>query len=256
MRKNVAAALLLLLEKGFCRCCPVSPVGGGEADTRRIYSGARIRTPPLLWNMTMRVRAALLTLLLGQVGVAVAEQSTAPFGWDLSYRTLFKQKVPENDTVARYYRDTADKKGKLAAYALPPGLFARDHIADADVAVLVDTQAFWYFSHRMATLYVKTSRGGFMYQFDSKSGRVESTQIRPERIAALYDKLVVAEPAAPSFEFPFEAPKGYVYSGYGGAVSLFRQGNSTQFLITPEDILRKNYSPGRITELIRSTVGR
>jgi len=204
----------------------------------------------------MCLKFSVWLVLIGNYSVVFADNTHSPINWDLSYHPLFKEKAPKNDTVAKFFRDSAEKKGQLAQYALPPEFFQSDRMANAEIAVLVDYQAFWYFGHRTAALYVKTARGASMHHYNSKSGRVESTEARPDKVVALYDKLLAAGPTKPTFEFPFKTPAGFVYSGYGGAVSLYRLGESKQFLITPEDIVHKDFQLGRVQEIIRGTVGR
>ena len=207
-----------------------------------------------------------LNIILTLVGVLfvsnlAADSATNPFGWDLSYQQLFKANgLPENDTVAKFYRDAVDVNTSqplnMKGMALPQELFAGLEAKDIQNAIFIDYQAFWFFGHRVSSLYVRSAKNVFIRSYNSKNQTVEQRPIKPERYESFHKALVEWSQSEPDLDAKFKAPKGYVYSGYIGAVSLYQGANKHQFLLTPDDIVHKDMSPGTMMTLQNAVEGR
>ena len=178
-----------------------------------------------------------------------------PFGWDLSYKTLFKgARVPANDTVAIFFTSRRPKNAK-PDYSFPHELFSDVKLDEVQTAILIDYQSFWYLGHRMISLYIRKPDSAYVDLYETKSGKTRRRVLELERFDRMSKALALMHQAKPTFEHKFKAPEGYVFSGYVGVLSQYRNGQTTQFLLTPEDLLRRDMSPGRVTKTVNPAMG-
>jgi hypothetical protein len=192
------------------------------------------------------------TAILACPDVAAADN---PFGWDLSYKTLFKRaRVPNNDTVAIFFTSRRPKNAK-PDYSFPQELFSDIKRDEVQTAILIDYQSFWYLGHRMVSLYIRKPDSAYVDLYETKSGKVRRRMLELERFDRMSKALASMQQAKPTNEHKFKAPEGYVFSGYVGVLSQYRNGQTTQFLLTPEDLLRRDMSPGRVTKTVNPAMG-
>ncbi len=185
-----------------------------------------------------------------------AKKPSNPFSWDLSYASVFDSPaVIKSDSVARFFRD-ADS-GRLANkhMQLPAELFHDIEISKVKTAILIDYRAFWFKGHRVALFYVRTSDSAYVDLYESSGGKPRRRVLELPRFDKLDRKLKGVKPEFPMFEHKFKFPPYFIYSGYVGVLSQYRNGTSTQMLLTAEDILKGDMKPGRVTRDVNKAMG-
>ncbi|HED35322.1 MAG TPA: hypothetical protein ENJ08_14090 [Gammaproteobacteria bacterium] len=176
-----------------------------------------------------------------------------PFGWDLSYKSVFKDAdVPENDTMLKYFVDSYQKEGQLKSMALPENLFSNVDLSAIKRAILIDNQAFWFMGHRMSTLYLDYGDSVVARSYNSKQGKVSSNTVQPEYFISFANAILSRSQSVPAGGYAFEVSRGYSFSGYIGAISTYEPEKSRQWLLTKEDLFIENMQVGELGKLMRS----
>lgn len=192
-------------------------------------------------------------LLIASAGGLRAAEN--PFGWDISYKTVFSYNhVPANDTILKYFVDASERRGNSKDMFLSDDLFTGIKIDKLQQAVLVDYQAYWYFGQRSTMLLLNYGDTAQVRLYNTKSYKVEYRDLKPEKSTALADRLVHRTPSKPIGGYNFKAVDGYTFNGYVGVVSTYTKGQTHQYLITVEDLLTPDRQQGEISKLAQKIV--
>ncbi len=196
-------------------------------------------------NPTAKLPILFLIVSLSSSVSAIGQQKLQPLGWDLTYRDVFSAaNVPQNDTVAKFFEDsTVTRTGPLSKM-FPAKFLTELQSPDIQAAIMIDYQAFYYFGHRVSSLYLKTSDETVAHSYASKGGYDRTIVQTETKMVRLLDGLWEWQQSQPNLQNSFAAPEGYVYSGYIGAISLYRDDESRQVLLTSNDILEVDSENG------------
>jgi len=194
-----------------------------------------------------------MLILFSPLALADEVTSNNPFAWDLSYMTVFSENnVPIKDTMRKYFNDAYQKKGNLKGIHLPDELFADIDRAAIKTAVLIDYQAYWFFGHRLATLYLDSGQSIVARSYNSKSRSVQKYKVRHGSFENFSTDIMNRNQSVPSGGYSFKVSKGYSFSGYVGVISSYSNEGATQKLITVEDLLHSKTEQGEITLLMKA----
>jgi len=198
-------------------------------------------------------RLFLMLILFSPLTLADEVASNNPFAWDLSYMTVFSENdVPQKDTIRKYFNDTYQKKGNLKDMHLPDELFADIELATIKTALLIDYQVYWFFGHRLATLYLDNGQSVVARSYNSKSKSVQKYKVRPGSFENFSTDIMNRNQSVPLGGYSFQVSKGYSFSGYIGVISRYSNDGTTQKLITVEDLLHSKTEQGEIAQLMKA----
>lgn len=185
-------------------------------------------------------------------GLQAAEN---PFGWDISYKTVFANNhVPANDTMLKYFVDASDHRGNSRDMFLPDDFFAGTKIDNLQQAILIDYQVYWYFGHRSSLLLLNYGDTVQVRLYDSKSREIKYYDLKPEHYAEFADQLIQRTQSIPLGGYNFQVSKGFTFNGFIGVISTYSKSQSRQYMITVEDMLSQDQQPGEIGKLTQRIV--
>jgi len=198
-------------------------------------------------------KTGLLYILFIFSPIAVADEAlpNSPFSWDLSYTTIFSEnEVPKKDTMRKYFIDAYNKQGNLKEMHLPDKMFSDIDLAKVKTAILIDYQVFWFFGHRMVTLYLDDGQSVVARSYDTKSREVKHFKVRPDYFTTFSADILNRSQSEPAGGYSFKVAKGYLFAGYIGVISHYSMAGTSQQLITVEDLKSKDTGPGELGKMI------
>lgn len=190
------------------------------------------------------VRASVLVSFLGLAGAIAGE--TAPSGiaqqlnWDLTYKNIFEDaKLSEHDSLTVAF-------GRGDAPNMP--IFGEWQGKSVDGAIFIDSLTFWNFGYRHQTWMVKGPSGVTAYSYFEKGSSLEEKPMQDASFDLLIERLMTWQQSDPNSTLVSKYRKsGVMTGGYVGVVSLFKSGNSRQFLLTFEDLMAIDAEAGRMS---------
>jgi hypothetical protein len=197
---------------------------------------------------------ASLTYLLVIVLYSGHAAASNPLGFDLSYSTVFKENgIPENDTVAKLFRDANARQKGFEDMAIPSDIFKSYTSDNVETLVVLDYQVFWYFGHRMIMVVVQKKDGQILtWSWDSKEGYHDGEKNIEggEELSVLLNWKATPQPPG----YPKTTDTGHVYSGYIGVLSVYDEGDIRQALLVENDILKQGEDgepvPGNLMKMV------
>jgi hypothetical protein len=184
----------------------------------------------------------LLLIIFSTINSFAQDQSPA-LGWDLTYRSVFNAaNVPENDAVARYFKDS--ESGKI------PEMFPAEFVkiiddGDIDEAIFLDHQAFYRSGHRVSSLQFKIHDKVLIQTYASEGGYNPAQDFSLDAFNKQLEGLWQWRQSIPVSHSKLKPPEGYIYSGYVGVLSLYRNGESKQALLTDDDFIEVSEDDGK-----------
>jgi hypothetical protein len=195
----------------------------------------------------------------GLIERAAKRNERGPFGWDMTYGSVFDAaSVVRNDTTRKYFRDSWHGAEYLYETQPNEALFSDLNTAANNAAVLLDFRSPLYGNRVMWLAYTAGDKAEWRrwQSHQKRDGGGETRGVETERL----NPAVARRLAQELMSFQVSVPKGppvpaqvgvygradlFVYSGYVGVASVLLDGRVRQFPIAMDDLLKQDVATGQ-----------